>query len=60
MSGEYGLATAPEYEPGVEDSPSSEMQVHFVTIVGDSSGFGSFVFVVYCFGDHEQGDLCVL
>ncbi|XP_036063114.1 soluble lamin-associated protein of 75 kDa [Onychomys torridus] len=28
VSGEYGLATGLEYEPGVEESPSSEMQIH--------------------------------
>ncbi|XP_038178469.1 soluble lamin-associated protein of 75 kDa [Arvicola amphibius] len=28
VSGEYGLAAVPEYEPGMEDSQSSEMQIH--------------------------------
>ncbi|XP_059132252.1 soluble lamin-associated protein of 75 kDa [Peromyscus eremicus] len=36
VSGEYGLATGLEYEPGVEDSQSSEMQVHFIHSLKDA------------------------
>lgn len=54
MSGEYGLAAVPEYEPGMEDSQSSEMQVYSLTVIGNSNVFVSFVFVVYYFGDHEH------
>lgn len=31
-SGEYGLASVPEYEAGTEDSPSSEMQLTVGTL----------------------------
>lgn len=31
-SGEYGLASVPEYEAGTEDSPSSEVQLTVGTL----------------------------
>ncbi|XP_040584839.1 soluble lamin-associated protein of 75 kDa [Mesocricetus auratus] len=30
VSGDYGLASVPEYEPGMEDDQSSEMQIHSI------------------------------
>lgn len=32
MSGEYGLASVPEYEAGTEDNQSSEMQLTVGTL----------------------------
>ncbi|XP_035315403.1 soluble lamin-associated protein of 75 kDa isoform X1 [Cricetulus griseus] len=41
VSGEYGLATVPEYEPGMEADQSSEMQVHFLTSHSIKDAFAS-------------------
>ncbi|CAO2592879.1 Soluble lamin-associated protein of 75 kDa [Lemmus lemmus] len=40
VSGEYGLAAAPEYEPGMEDSQSREMQIHSLKDAFASSSEG--------------------
>ncbi|XP_028646058.1 soluble lamin-associated protein of 75 kDa [Grammomys surdaster] len=40
VSGEYGLAAVPEYEPGMEESQSSELQIHSLkdAFAGTSEG----------------------